>query len=167
MRFFGLMVSVMALGLMGPGAAYAQQPVQPVAPDYGLTINGEQAKSAAAAALAEARKNSWRMAVTVVGPYGDLVYFEKMDGAQNASAPLSQAKARTAALFRRPTKAFADAFAAGNTGFMTFPGEAQPIASEGGLPIVVEGHLIGAIGISGGTAQQDTIAATAGVNAVK
>jgi uncharacterized protein GlcG (DUF336 family) len=86
------------------------------------------------------------MAITVVGPEGELVYFEKMDGTQSSSAALAQAKARTSALFRRPSKAFADQFAAGNTGFMTFPDGARPIASEGGLPILLNGKLVGAMG---------------------
>jgi uncharacterized protein GlcG (DUF336 family) len=107
------------------------------------------------------------MAIAVVGPDGDLVYFEKMDGTQNASPALAVAKARASALFRRATKAFADQFAAGNTGFMSFPNEARPIASEGGIPIIVGGRVIGAIGASGGTGQQDGVAATAGANVVK
>ena len=107
------------------------------------------------------------MSVAVVGPGGELVYFEKLDGTQNASPALAIRKARTSALFRRPSKAFADQFAAGNVGFMTFPDEARPIASEGGIPIIVGGRLIGAIGVSGGTGQQDGVAATAGVNAVR
>jgi uncharacterized protein GlcG (DUF336 family) len=107
------------------------------------------------------------MAAAVVGPGGELVYFEKLDGTQNASAILAITKARTSALYRRPSKAFADQFAAGNVGFMTFPNEARPIASEGGIPIIVGGRLIGAIGLSGGTGQQDGVAATAGANAVK
>ncbi len=127
----------------------------------------EQAKEAASGAIAEAKKNSWRMAIAVVGPDGSLVYFEKLDGTQNASVLLAQAKARTSVLFRRPSKVFADQFAAGNTGFMSFPDEARPIASEGGIPIIVNGKLIGAIGASGGTGQQDGVAATAGANAVK
>ena len=113
------------------------------------------------------RKNNWRMAVAIVGPEGELVYFEKMDGTQSASAALAQAKARTSALFRRPSKVFADQFAAGNAAFMTFPDDARPIASEGGIPIILNGKLIGAIGVSGGTAPQDSVAATAGANAVK
>jgi uncharacterized protein GlcG (DUF336 family) len=166
------------------GAAQAQQPEQsqepgqqpppaeqatprPPAPDYGQPISNDQAKAAAAAALAEAKKNSWRMAVAVVGPGGELVYFEKLDGTQNASVTLALRKARTSALYRRPSKAFADQFAAGNVGFMSFPDEARPIASEGGIPIVVGGRLIGAIGLSGGTGQQDGVAAVAGANAVK
>jgi uncharacterized protein GlcG (DUF336 family) len=154
--------------------AFAQQPETQTeapkpapAPEYGLPINAEQAKTAAAAALAEARKNNWRMAVAVVGPDGALVYYEQMDGAQNASFMLAHAKARTSALFRRSSKVFVDQFAAGNVAFMTFPDGARPTASEGGLPIIVDGRIIGAIGISGGTGQQNGVAATAGVNAVK
>ena len=90
-----------------------------------------------------------------------------MDGTQSSSALLAQAKARTSALFRRASKVFADQFAAGNAAFMSFPDAARPIASEGGLPIVLNGKLAGAIGVSGGTAQQDGVAATAGVGAVK
>jgi glc operon protein GlcG len=149
--------------LVVPSAA----PAQTVPPEYGLSVTNEQAKEAAGAALAEARKNSWRMAVAVVGPDGNLVYFEKLDGTQNASGSLALAKARTSALFRRPSKAFADQFAAGNTGFMSFPDDARPIASEGGMPIIQNGRLIGALGVSGGTGPQDGQVATAGANAVK
>jgi uncharacterized protein GlcG (DUF336 family) len=168
----GLLLGVCLLGV----CAQAQQPApaeRPVAlppvpaPDYGVPIANEQAKEIAEAAIAEAKKNNWRMAVTIVGPEGELIYFEKMDGAQASSAALAQAKARTSALFRRPSKVFADQFSAGNAAFMSFPDGARPIASEGGLPIVLNGKLIGAIGVSGGTAPQDTVAATAGVNAAK
>jgi glc operon protein GlcG len=174
MRSLGVMAAALAAGLLLGVAAHAQQPqlappAQPSAPppEYGLPISNEQAKAAAGAAIAEAKRNNWRVAVTVVGPDGELVYFEKMDGAQNASASLSQAKARTAALFRRPSKVFADQFAAGNTGFMSFPDDARPIASEGGVPIVVNGRLIGAIGASGGTGQQDGQLAAVGASAVR
>jgi len=157
--------SALALG----GAALAQQPAPSPAPapppDYGPPITNEQAKTVAAAALAEAKKNNWRMAFTIVGPAGELVYFEKMDGTQMASTEISQGKARTAAMYRRPTKIFADQFAAGNTGFMTFP--TPPIASEGGVPITVNGKIVGAIGASGGTGQQDGMAAAAGAGAAK
>ena len=156
--------SALALGAV----AYAQQPA-PSAPasavDYGPPITNEQAKAVAAAAFAEAKKNNWRMAFAVVGPAGELVYFEKMDGTQLASTEISQGKARTAVMFRRPSKAFADQFAAGNTSFLTFP--EKPVASEGGVPITVNGKIIGAIGASGGTGQQDGVAATAGAAAAK
>jgi glc operon protein GlcG len=170
MRTCGWLVSALAGVFLLGASARAQQPAPPPPPpppDYGAPIGLEQAKEAAAAAQAEARKNGWRMAIAVVDPGGYLVYIERTDGTQNASALLAQAKARTSALFRRPSKVFADQFAAGNTGFMSFPNEARPIASEGGIPIVVDGKLIGAIGASGGTGQQDGVVATAGANAVR
>jgi glc operon protein GlcG len=166
---------VLALGAaLAAGTASAQQPpaapptaAAPAAPapDYGPPITNEQAKVVAAAALAEAKKNNWRMAIAIVGPGGELVYFEKMDGTQLASSEISQGKARTAVMFRRPSKTFADQIAAGNTAFMTFP--ERPVASEGGIPITVNGKIIGAIGASGGTGQQDGITAGAGANAAK
>jgi glc operon protein GlcG len=149
--------SALALG----GSGLAQQP----AADYGPPITNEQAKAVAAAAVAEAKKNNWRMAIAVVGPAAELVYFEKMDGTQLASTEIAQGKARTAVLFRRPSKAFADQFAAGNTTFLTFP--EKPVASEGGVPIVVNGKIVGAIGASGGTGQQDGLTAAAGAAAAK
>jgi glc operon protein GlcG len=144
----------LGIGLALGGMALAQQPApSPAAagppPDYGPPITNEQAKTVAAAALAEAKKNNSPMAFAIVGPAGELVYFEKMDGAQLASVEIAQGKARTAVLFRRPTKAFADQYAAGNRAFTTFP--EKPVASEGGVPIIVSGKIIGAIGASGGT----------------
>jgi glc operon protein GlcG len=166
MRIRAAVIWCLAAGLLGGASAQAQQQPTPP-PDYGAPISLDQAKEAATAAQAEAKKNGWRIAVAVVDPGGYLVYFERADGSQNASVELAEAKARTAALFRRASKVFADQFAAGNTGFMSFPNGARPIASEGGVPIVVNGKLVGAIGASGGTGQQDGVAATAGANAVK
>jgi uncharacterized protein GlcG (DUF336 family) len=174
MRIHVLMALTLAAGLLGGAAARAEPAPPPSAtaasapaPDYGLALNNEQVRAVANAAFDEARRGNWRMAVAIVGPDGELLYFEKLDGTQNASAALAQRKARTSALFRRPTKAFADQFSAGNTGFMTFPDDARPIASEGGIPIIVGGHIVGAIGVSGGTGQQDGVVATAGANAVR
>jgi len=165
-------VIAIAAALVSPGTALAQQPTPPAPvpapiapPDYGAPINNEQAKLVANAAFAEARKNNWRMAFTIVGPSGEPVYFERMDGTQHASAEISRAKARTSVFFRRPTKAFADQFAAGNMTFMTFPD--APIASEGGVLLLLGGKIVGAIGVSGGTGQQDGVAAAAGANALK
>jgi uncharacterized protein GlcG (DUF336 family) len=171
MRTHVLIALSVGAALAFAGVALAQQPAPPSPPaptppaDYGPPITNEQAKAVAAAAFAEAKKNNWRMAFTIVGPAGELVYFEKMDGTQHASAEISRAKAQTSVLFRRPSKAFADQYAAGNTAFTTFP--EKPIASEGGVLIVVNGKIVGAIGASGGTGQQDGIAATAGANAAK
>jgi glc operon protein GlcG len=137
------------------GTALGQQPAPSTSPppappaDYGAPITNEQAKAVAAAAVAEARKNNSPMAVAIVGPAGDLVYFEKMDGTQLASIEIAQGKARTAVMFRRPSKAFADQYAGRNRAFTTFP--QTPVASEGGVPIVVDGKIIGAIGASGGS----------------
>src|SRR5215208_2972623 len=104
---------------------------------YGPNINLETAKKIAAPAIAEARKNNWMMAVAVVDTAGDLVYFEKMDGTQSGSVNVSMEKARSAALFKRPTKAFQDSVAAGGEGvrFLGLPG-AVPV--EGGVPLVLD-----------------------------
>jgi glc operon protein GlcG len=163
------MALAISAGLALGSLAQAQQPAAPLVaapptPEYGLPINNEQAKAAANAAN-EAAKGKFRMAIAIVGPDGELVYFEKMDGTQNASVRIALGKARTSALYRRASKAFADQYAAGNTAFMTFP--EQPIASEGGVPIIVGGKIIGAIGVSGGTGQQDGIVAMAGASVVK
>ncbi len=159
----------LCLGSLLAGAALAQAPPAPAvpapAPDYGPSIGNEQAKAVAAAAIAEAKKNNWRMAFAIVGTGGELVYFEKMDGTQLASIEIAQGKARTSVMYRRPSKAFADQYAAGNTAFTTFP--ERPVASEGGVPIVIDGKIVGAIGASGGTGQQDGLAAAAGVAAAK
>jgi uncharacterized protein GlcG (DUF336 family) len=161
-----LAVAGPALGQQGTPPATATAPTAVSAPpDYGPPITNEQAKAVAAAAFAEAKKNNWRMAFAVVGPAGELIYFEKMDGTQMASAEMAQAKARTSVLYRRPSKAFADQYAAGNTAFATFP--ERPVASEGGVPIVVDGRIIGAIGASGGTGQQNGMAAVAGAGVAK
>ncbi|TMJ30190.1 MAG: heme-binding protein [Alphaproteobacteria bacterium] len=167
------MSSLLTLGNL----AVAQQPTAPPAPapaapaastpklDYGPPISNEQAKAVAAAAVAEAKKNNLRIAISIVGPAGELVYFEKMDGTQLASTEMAQGKARTAVLYRLPSKAFADQYTAGISHFMTFPD--KPVASEGGVLIVVSGKIIGAIGASGAAAYQDGAVATAGANAAK
>jgi uncharacterized protein GlcG (DUF336 family) len=134
-------------------------------PDYGPPITIEQAKAVAGAAVAEARKNNFRMAIAIVASTGELVYFEKMDGTQMASIELSLGKARTAVMFRQPSKIFYEQSLGGNMAFMSFP--ERPVASEGGIPIVVSGKLIGAIGVSGGLAYQDGAVATAGASAAK
>ena len=133
---------------------------------YGTSINVETAKKVAAPALAEARKNNWAMAVAIVDTAGDLVYFEKMDDTQVGSVDVAIAKARSAARFKRPTKAFQDALAAGGEGLRILAlNGAVPV--DGGLPLVVGGKVVGAIGMSGGTSAQDGQAAAAGAAAVK
>jgi glc operon protein GlcG len=133
---------------------------------YGLPISIENAKKAAAAALAEARANNWAMAVAIVDTAGHLVYFEKMDDTQIGSVMVAQAKARAAALFKRPTKAFQDTLAAGGEGWRML-GLEGAVPVEGGIPVQIDGKIAGAIGLSGGTSAQDGQCAQAGVNAVR
>jgi glc operon protein GlcG len=132
---------------------------------YGAPITLNMARHAAEAALAEARRNQWTMAVAIVDPAGSLVYFEKMDGTQNGSVVVAQAKARSAALFKRSTKASQDTLAAGGDGLRVL-GLEGVVPVEGGVPLVSEGHIVGAIGVSGGTSQQDGLCAKAAVEAV-
>jgi uncharacterized protein GlcG (DUF336 family) len=132
---------------------------------YGLAIGVETAKKVAAPALAEARRNGWAMAVAIVDPAGDLVYFEKMDATQVGSVAISIDKARSAARFKRPTKAFQDVLAGGGEGLRML-GLEGAVPVEGGVPIVVDGKIVGAIGVSGGTSPQDGQCARAGADAV-
>jgi uncharacterized protein GlcG (DUF336 family) len=133
---------------------------------YGAPISLEDAKKAAAAALGEARKNNWAMAVAVVDIGGDLVYFEKMDGTQTGSVNVALGKARSAALFKRPTKVFQDIVASGGSGLRILRLEgAVPI--EGGVPLVMDGKIVGAIGLSGAASDQDGQCAKAGADALK
>jgi glc operon protein GlcG len=132
----------------------------------GPPVNSETAKKAAAAALAEARKNNWLMAVAVVEPSGALVYYEKMDNTQLGSADVAIDKARSAALYKRSSKTFQDAVASGGAGLRVFALRgAVPV--EGGVPLEMGGKIVGAIGLSGGQSEQDGQCATAGANAIK
>ena len=117
--------------------------------DYGPPIRLEDARKVVAAALEHARGNDWRMAVAITDPGGNLVYFEKMDDTQLGSVRVSMDKARSAALFRRPTKAFQDVLAAGGDGLRVLA-LAGAIPVEGGIPLVIDGRIAGAIGVSGG-----------------
>ena len=143
------------------GSAVAQMPNP-----YGPAINLENAKKAAAPAVAEAAKNNWTVAVAIVGPAGNLIYYEKMDNTQLGSAEVAIDKARTSALFKRPTKAFQDALAAGGDGLRVL-GLKGVTPVEGGIPLLMEGKIIGAIGVSGATSAQDAQCAKAGADTVK
>ena len=141
--------------------------MSPDAPQpYGFPIALEAAKKVAAPALAEASRNNWAMAVAVVDTAGDLVYFEKMDATQTGGVIVAIEKARSAALFKRPTKAFQDTLAAGGDGLRVL-GLEGAVPVEGGIPLVMDGKCVGGIGVSGGTSQQDGQCAKAGADAVK
>jgi uncharacterized protein GlcG (DUF336 family) len=133
---------------------------------YGAPISLENAKKAAAPAIAEAEKNHWNMAVAIVDPSGNLVYYEKMDNTQLGSANVAIDKARSAALYKRPTKALQDALAAGGDGLRILRVQgAVPV--EGGIPLIMDGKIVGAIGVSGAASAQDAQCAKAGADAIK
>ena len=152
---------VTVLIALAAAPAFAQMPNP-----YGASISLESARKLAALSVAEAGRNGWKMAIAVVDIAGDLVYFEKMDGTQVASVNIAQDKARSSVRFKRPTKAMQDILAGGGAGvrFLALQG-AVPV--EGGLPIVMDGKIVGAIGASGGTSEQDGQAAKAGADSVK
>jgi uncharacterized protein GlcG (DUF336 family) len=173
MRTIALAAALAVTVLFQGPAAHAQtiQPAPAAVPDampfdipFGTPISLDHAKQIATAAIAEARKRNWKMAVAVVEPTGDLVYYEKMDGTQYASVEIAPGKARASAKYRRATKVFQDLANSGQPYIMSLPGV---IASEGGLPLVEGGKLIGAIGVSGGTSAQDGVVAKAGADTIK
>src|SRR6266704_5124651 len=160
-RFAVRFIIVVTFALYLLASAVAQMPNP-----YGAPISLENAKKAAAPALAEAEKNHWNMAVAVVDPSGNLVYYEKMDNTQLGSATVAIDKARSAALFKRPTKALQDALAAGGDGLRILRVQgAVPV--EGGIPLVMDGKIVGAIGVSGASSAQDAQCAKAGADTVK
>ncbi len=144
--------------IFSSGSLYAQSPA------YGDNISLNQAREVAAAAIAEAKRQQFRMAVAIVDTGGHLVYFERLDDTQTASVDVAIAKAKSANNFRRPTKTFEDVVNGGRTSVLGLPG-AVPI--EGGLPILVGGKIIGAIGVSGASSQEDGVVADAGVRVLK
>jgi glc operon protein GlcG len=159
-----------AVLMLAATAAHAQQPAAapppPPPPAYGLPITLEQAKKVMAGAEVEANKNKWNVVIVVLDSGGNLVTLHRMDGAQFGSIDVAREKAYSAVAFRRPTKAFEDALGQGgaNLRILRVPG-ASPL--EGGLPIVVDGKLIGAVGVSGVLATQDAQIGRAGIEALK
>jgi len=152
-RTWMTMVLAIVVSMLAPRAARAQMPNA-----YGPPIGVEAARKVAAAAIAEGKKNGWTVAAAVVDTNGDLVFFERIDHTQVGSTIVAQEKARTSARFKRPTKVFEDAVVGGRNVILSLPG-ATPI--EGGIPLLVDGKIIGAIGVSGATSQQDGVCAQA------
>jgi glc operon protein GlcG len=143
-------------------ATAAQTPTTP----YGAPISLEQAKKVLAGAEAEARKNSWNVVIAILDSGGHLVLLQRLDNTQFASVEVAQQKAYSAVAFRRPTKVFQDGVAAGGEGLRILKlAGATPV--EGGLPLILDGKLVGSIGVSGVTSQQDNQIAKAGVEALK
>ncbi|MCX6143184.1 MAG: heme-binding protein [Ignavibacteriales bacterium] len=153
--FILVAVSLLSLVLLPPFSDQAQ-----LATKKSLTL--EAAKKLASVAEAEALKNKWTMVIAILDDGGNLVYLERMDNTQIGSIEVAIQKAKTAISFKRPTKAYEDLVAQGKTDILGVPGV---IPIEGGLPLVVDGQYIGAIGVSGGTRQQDGIVAKSAVDA--
>ncbi|HYH42077.1 MAG TPA: heme-binding protein [Burkholderiales bacterium] len=129
-------------------------------PEYGPDITVETAKKIAAATIAECSSNKWNVAVAITNTHGSLVYYERMNNTQSASARIAVDKASAASMYRRPTRAFVDAIAKTGPATMTLPGV---VASPGGVPIFSAGKIIGAVGVSGVTGDQDEQCAKAGL----
>jgi uncharacterized protein GlcG (DUF336 family) len=171
-----LTIAAAGCALLGAFAVQAQQPApanpldtvpdkMPFDVPYGAPISLERAQAAIAAAVAEAKKHDWKLNVAIVDSGGNLVAFQRMDGAQLASIPIAEHKARTAASFRRETKVFENGVQqSGYNYILTLDGV---IASRGGIPLIDSGKLIGAIGCSGATGSQDEVACKVGAAAVK
>src|ERR1017187_4993942 len=180
---FSVMVGALCATLLLVTSASAQTPVtSPAAPPaqpsaggtpdkmpfdipYGQSIGAEKAKQVLAAAEAEGKKRNWKMNIAVVDTNGELVHFLRMDGAQIASVNVSIGKARTAARFRRESRVFYNAYETGHPYVATL--DPTLVASPGGFPLVLDGKLIGAVGCSGGTGDQDALICKAGADALK
>lgn len=179
MRRLMMMAGALGVTLLMSTGAFAQVPPPDPAnpneavpdtfspPPYGAPINLATAKKVADAAAAEAAKRKWdAFCIAIVGPSGDLVYFEKLDNCQFASVTISQHKARTSARYRRPTLVFERL--SGKGAFFSYLSTLDDvIMSRGGNPLIVDGKVIGAIGVSGGSGSQDDTLSQAGVAGLK
>jgi uncharacterized protein GlcG (DUF336 family) len=175
LQMFRLLALACALALSAGSAivpAVAQQPAAPApAPassatlPYGPPITLDQAKRAMAAAELEAAKNSWQVAITILDSGGNMIMFHRVDNAQLSATTVSEGKARTSLEFKRPSKALDDAIAAGGAGMRLLAlKDITPL--EGGMPVIVDGKIIGAIGVSGALSSQDAQVAKAGADAL-
>jgi glc operon protein GlcG len=166
-KMVGCVSRVLVATLM-PALAFAQQPVAPPPPQisYGSPVSLEQAKKVVAGAEAESKKHNWNMVIVVLDSGGNLVLLERMDGTQLGSIEAAREKAYSAVLYRRPTKIFQDLLGQGgpNMRLLALPG-ASPI--EGGIPLLVDGKIIGSVGVSGAASEQDAQVAKAGADALK
>jgi glc operon protein GlcG len=165
MRMARLLSPLVAVMLFAAASASAQAPPPPP-PAYGTPISFEQAKKVMAGAEAEAKKNNWPVVITIVDSGGNLVMLSRLDNAQWGSIEVAKDKARSAVAFRRPTKVFQDLIAQGgaNLRLLNLSGASM---LEGGIPIVIEGKVVGAVGVSGVTSQQDAQIGQAGIDSLK
>ena len=163
MKRIAAIALMLSLGFLSVAPAGAQAPAPP--PAYGTPISLEQAKKVMTGAEAEAKKNNWPVVIAILDSGGQLVMLQRLDNAQWGSVDIAKEKARSAVALRRPTKVFQDLIAQGganlrllNIGYSVL---------EGGIPIVVDGKIVGAVGVSGVTSQQDAQIAQAGIDSLK
>jgi uncharacterized protein GlcG (DUF336 family) len=157
-RFAVLVVAAVALLATVPASAQAPPP-------YGAPITLEQAKKVMAGAEAEARKNSWPVVIVILDSGGQFVMLQRLDNAQWGSVEIAKEKARSAVALRRPTKVLQDLIAQGGANLRLLTIGYSVL--EGGIPILADGRIIGAVGVSGATSQQDAQVAQAGIDAMK
>lgn len=161
-RIAQLSLAASALAIVATAASPAHAQAQPT--PYGAPLSLTAAKKAMAAAEAEATKNNWPVAIAVIDATGSLVMFQKLDNTQTASVSIAEGKARTALDFRRPTKALEDAIAGGGVGLRLLS-LSNVFPLEGGVPVVIDGRIVGAVGVSGVLSSQDAQVAKAGADA--
>src|SRR5262244_438797 len=155
------LASILAIVLATAAASAQQAPSPPPTTPYGPPIGLEAAKKVMAAAEAESVKNNWGMAIAILDSTGHVVMLHRLDNTQYGSIGVSEDKARSALYYRRPSKVFEDLVAQGGIGLRN----ASPL--EGGIPLIMDGKIVGAIGVSGATSVQDGQVAKAGADAVK
>ena len=154
MKLTPIVLGVSLIAMTGVAAAQDRRP------GYGPSMSTATAKKIAAGVIAECARNQWNISVAVVDTHGGLLYYERMEDTQYASNDIAIAKAKAAATYRRPTRAFADVINKGGPATATLPGV---VASPGGNPVFVDGRIVGAVGVSGVTGDQDEQCATAGI----
>lgn len=147
------------VALLGLASAFGNSSGAQLAEKKALTL--DIAKQVAAAAEKEAVANKWNMYIVILDDGGNYLYVERMDNAQLGSFDVASAKAKSAVYFKRPSKGFSDGVANGQTYILKVP-NAMPV--EGGIPFMVDGHVLGSIGVSGASAQQDGVVAKAGAD---
>src|SRR5262245_24638434 len=162
MNTIKILAAVAAMTVATASASLAQQPPAP----YGAPMSLEAAKKAMAAAEGEAVKNNWPVAIAILDTTGSLVLLYKLDSTQTGSVEIAIGKARTALDFRRPSKAMQDAVAGGGAGLRLLSAR-NVLALEGGVPVIADGKIVGAIGVSGVTSEQDAQVAMAGAATAK
>jgi len=161
-----ILASILIITLATAAAGAQQAPTAPPTTPYGAPIGLEAAKKVMAAAEADAIKNNWGMAIAILDSTGHMVMLHKLDNTQYGSIAVAEDKGRSALYFRRPSKVFEDLVAQGGLGLRTLALRgASPL--EGGIPLIQDGKIVGAIGVSGATSVQDGQAAKAGADAMR